>query len=422
MPNIEPHRILARFMDNRRGSLAVKFAFVLPLLMTVVAGPIDYGRYLLRESLLRDATDAAALAAAKHMSLADASQANLQDVSAAVAQHHLQAHALAELVEQTIIDTQVSANPVQVTVVARQPFQPVFPDVFGMSRRFVEATSVAEVVGEPNLCVLALEPAAFDALSLARDARMTANNCAVFSNSTSMRGLAVRDQARLEAATVCSAGGIAGTGQISPEPYTDCPQFEDPLASRLEPRVGTCDFHNVQIVDMARQLVPGVYCGGLIISGRAEIELKPGIYAIVNGPLLVDGTARVSGVGVSFFLGPDAWLRFGRFTSVELAASKHGSLAGLLIFGSRQQPSRLTHTILSRGAQNLVGTVYLPTSNLIIDGEAEVGSESAYTAIVARRLILLEGPHLVLNSDYDKTDVPVPAGIRGAGQPARLVQ
>ena len=97
-------------------------------------------------------------------------------------------------------------------------------------------------------------------------------------------------------------------------------------------------------------------------------------------------------------------------------------MAGLLFFGSRNQSKTFTHTILSRNAQKLVGTIYLPNNAFIVDGDAAVGSNSAYTAIVARRVELRAGPHLVLNSNYDQTDVPVPDGIRGATEPARIVQ
>ena len=70
----------------------------------------------------------------------------------------------------------------------------------------------------------------------------------------------------------------------------------------------------------------------------------------------------------------------------------------------------------------MVGTVYIPTGELLVDGSAQVGGDSAYTAIVAETIRLYGGPHIVLNSNYDETDVPVPEGIKGAGQPVQIVQ
>ena len=70
----------------------------------------------------------------------------------------------------------------------------------------------------------------------------------------------------------------------------------------------------------------------------------------------------------------------------------------------------------------MVGTIYVPTGELRVDGAANVGRKSAYTAIVAETIRIYGGPHIVLNTSYDETDVPVPDGIKGAGQPIQLVE
>ena len=86
-------------------------------------------------------------------------------------------------------------------------------------------------------------------------------------------------------------------------------------------------------------------------------------------------------------------------------------MAGLLMFEDRGAAKLRPYAILSDGARVLEGTIYLPQSHLYIDADAPIADKSAYTAIVARRMELYAGPHLVLNSDYDLTDVPVPYGI-----------
>ena len=66
--------------------------------------------------------------------------------------------------------------------------------------------------------------------------------------------------------------------------------------------------------------------------------------------------------------------------------------------------------------------MYLPNGILIIKADNDIADQSAYTAIVVRRLRLLSGPNLVLNTDYDETTVPVPQGLGPAGGPTRLVE
>jgi hypothetical protein len=97
-------------------------------------------------------------------------------------------------------------------------------------------------------------------------------------------------------------------------------------------------------------------------------------------------------------------------------------LAGLLFFEAREQADALLHEINSDNARMLLGTIYLPQGELRIDANMPIASDSAYTAIVVRRMRLYSGPHLVLNTNYGATEVPVPEGIKGVGQPVALVQ
>ncbi len=61
------------------------------------------------------------------------------------------------------------------------------------------------------------------------------------------------------------------------------------------------------------------------------------------------------------------------------------------------------------------GNIYLPNGRLYVDAEDDVAEDSAYTAIVARKVELSAGPTLHLNTDYGATDIPVPSGIGPVG-------
>jgi hypothetical protein len=64
-----------------------------------------------------------------------------------------------------------------------------------------------------------------------------------------------------------------------------------------------------------------------------------------------------------------------------------------------------------RSARNLLGTIYMPQGEIIIDATKPIADKSAYTVLVVRQLHLYSGPNLILNSDYSATDVPVPMGV-----------
>ena len=152
-------------------------------------------------------------------------------------------------------------------------------------------------------------------------------------------------------------------------------------------------------------------------SGISKVTLAEGIYVIKDGPLLVLDSASLTGDGLGFYLtgkGSTAW--FTAKTTIALSAPVDGLLAGLLFFEDRNAAGIRIHRIASNNARKLLGTIYLSKSILNIDANAPIADQSAYTAIIAQSLQLQSGPNLVLNTDYDLTDVPVPDGIAGSSQ------
>jgi hypothetical protein len=143
--------------------------------------------------------------------------------------------------------------------------------------------------------------------------------------------------------------------------------------------------------------------------------------------------ASISGTEVGIYLkGGAANLTFDADTTVNLSALKDGPLAGILIFDdpSGAPAPALTpksgrgaagralktgaprqHQILSDNARNLLGTIYMPQGEIIIDATQPIADKSAYSVLVVNQLHLYSGPNLVLNSDYSATDVPVPPGV-----------
>lgn len=409
------------FAADRRGSIIVPFALLLPVVVLLIGGALDLGSAINAKHRLQAAIDKAALAAARELGLSDARRENVPEVVEQMVLATMRP--TLDQASSLMLETVVSDDPLEVRVVARQTIKPVFGGV-GFGAVDLELHSVARIVGRPNICLLALEPAEGGALSLEKQARVSGQNCAVFSNSTHANSIKSKNSAVLSANLICSAGGKDGLpGNFVPEPLSDCPTFDDPLAGRAEPAVGPCSSALPSKISSSRSLSPGTYCGGLEIRSGAQVTLAPGVYVIKDGPLIVRDMAGLKGAGVGFFMtGQASQTKFERQSSIDLSASKGGPMAGLLFFGARNQPKSATHEILSDDARNLLGTLYFPSSRLHVDANQPIADKSAYTAIVARTVTLYGGPHLILNSNYDLTDVPVPHGIRGAAQPVKLVE
>lgn len=412
-------QIRRRAFADQSGSVMMTAALLLPVVIACVGLSVDYISASTARQQLQAAADAAALAGAKELSLSEINLASIDGVAKTVLDDLVKG----ESVAGAHVSTEVDDDPISVKVMAHKDLDTLFGRLMGEPTVRVAVHSVARVLGKPNICILGLDSSASGTIRLDNLASVVGHNCSVFSNSKSSGGLQANGNSSMSASFVCSAGGVAGKKDaFQPLPMEDCPSFDDPLSDRPEPEAAACIATDL-VVDQSTTLAPGTYCGGLEISGRHDVALEPGVYVIKDGPLKVDKGANLHGAAVGFYLtGSGAELQFDSDSTISLEASEDGVMAGLLFFESRLQSTSATHQLMSDDARVMVGTIYLPQGRLLIGGSSQVGGESAYTAIVARTLEVEDGPTVVLNTDYDLTNVPVPEGIRGTGEPVKLTE
>jgi Flp pilus assembly protein TadG len=401
---------LDRALNDARGGVMITFAVVFPVLLLILGSTIDYGFMLVRKTSLQASADAAALAGANELLLANADETVIESLAYSTVMANLGNNS-----SGVRIATKVSFGDRSVTVNVRQsPGLYIMDGLAGVKDSQISAEATAGVAGEKPICMLMLEDSKHSAIDLNKDAQITGNNCAVFSNSTDSRGINVHNAGTLKADLICSAGGFTGgDDSFAPMPVTDCPQLDDPLAMRPTPKVDSCLEKELE-VSSSTTLKPGTYCGGLVLTGSAEVKLEPGIYVIQDGPLTIAGNARLWGENVGFYLtGDDANFKFGPNTMIELSAPEDGDMAGILFF---EDPNSMDqkHTIRSNGARSLVGTFYMPNGALTIDATKPLFDRSAYTVIIAKSINMFSGPNLVLNTNYSDSDVPLPPELENA--------
>lgn len=407
-------KILWDFSKNIRGNIALTFGLSAGALAIAAAGAIDYATMTAVRSDLQAAADSAATAAARELYIIKASDTQVDSVAKSIA--------AAKLVNEGTIQSYVitaSVNKDRTAVTAKITSKPEvhFSGLLGNSDSTVYAEATAQILGTGRICMIGLEKSLPHAISLEKSAHITANKCSVFSNSSHQNGIKSFNSARLTSELTCSAGGVQGsTANFKPQPEEDCPEIPDPLASRPAPPVGGCTKNKLTLDSGLHTLSPGVYCGGLKITKTADVKLKPGIYVIKDGPLIVEKTAKFVGDYVGFyFTGDKATLKFTKDSVIDIGAPKEGPMAGLLIMGDRNNKAGKKYRIESNNARTLLGTIYLPKGDLEIEANNPVADKSAYTVVVALGIKLSEGPEFVLNSDYSASDVPVPPGIGPVG-------
>lgn len=419
--------IFGRFVSCASGNYAVAVAITLPILAGVAGGGIDFYIYSAQQKQLQDVADGAALAATREASLEGWSQETAEAVVDNFIKANLKSVGSGSVVYTDDVDVDETNRRVSVTI--DQDHYGYFVAGYFRHSPQIRVTSTAQTSGSTNICVIGLDETASTTIELREEAELSSPNCAVYSNSMHAQGLRSNEDALVTASLACSAGGYEGAiKNFNKPPLTDCPVMADPLASRPPPKVKKCDLlslvgqilNNVPLI----KLQPGTtYCGGLTIRGNSKAIFLPGIHVFKDGPLIVEDNATVSGLGGVglYFTGDNAYFEFSKNANVDLEAPDHGPMAGILAFQDRNSDVQ-DFRITSDFTRNLIGTIYLPNGNLIIDAANDVAEDSAYTAIVVRQLILRDSPNLVLNTDYDETTVPVPDGLGPSSGEMRLVQ
>lgn len=416
-------RRVERFVGDRAAGTVMTFALVLPVVMAAASAAVDYSLAASTRSKMQAVADAAALAGARELQLARTDASRIKVVASNVISSSLQD-------VTSTVNVDFRAMTVQVAI--DKQYRPVIKITSGAQ---LHVSATAKMSGSMPLCLLGLDPSAPHTIGLEQAALLTAPGCLVQSNSKSTVGIMSKDNAVMTAGMICSAGGKVQSqnANYSPAPTTDCPPLADPLSSRPAPTIGGCDYNNKIVDGLSATLQPGVYCGGLILTNGAVVRLSSGIFTIKDGPLTVDGGASISGTEVGIYLkGTGANLTFDADSTVSLSAPKNGPLTGILIFDDpagasapakapksgrgakgrtiRKAPPR-QHQILSDNARNLLGTIYMPQGEIIIDATKPIADKSAYTVLVVKQLHLYSGPNLILNTDYSASDVPVPMGV-----------
>ncbi len=385
----------------------------------VIGGIVDYMSLSNQKQELQGVADRAAIAAAQELIVFKGSDGRM----AAVAQSFVDKNydkkkhvTTAKIVEK--------GKAVEVTIQAEP--QTYFPGPMARGVSEIKVKATAEVGGGGYVCMIGLDTNAPSTLNMSDKARVTAQNCAIYSNSTNKESLNLHSKARVKAELVCVAGGVAGSkSAVTPNaPIEDCPPLLDPLRDRPEPKVGllTCDHLLTVVITKLSgkvKLKPGVYCAGINVIG-GDVTLEPGTYIMNNGPLTVSLGGKLQGENVGFYLTGLLGLstiQFGPSSTISLTAPKTGDMAGMLFFEDRKVLFKSPHRIASDNARNLVGTIYLPNNQLTIDSKHPIADQSDYTVIIAKKFEMKDGPELVLNTDYENSPIPVPDGVGNKSRP-----
>ncbi|MCI5046889.1 MAG: pilus assembly protein [Aquisalinus sp.] len=414
--------LIRKFLRDTGGNFVMIVALASPVLMLLSAGAMDMARYRGSVDELQNIADFAAIAGAREMILANADQNSIQAQVNSVITSRMNSKfsgkSFTKVVEVRMDEAEVFVSlSMQVNGMLGQN---LFPD-----NGLVKADSTAIATASSKICAISLDPThQNNAFHAENNTRLEALGCSIYANSTHPNAAEVSNGAEVVADLLCVSGGFKANGQTNSPGFIDgCPQLDDPLKDRAAPTFfAGCDHLDLDISEYTTSVLnPGVYCDGLKIKHDAQVTFMPGTYIIKDGPFIVEQEAIVEGKEVAFyFTGDNSSLKFEDMSEINLSAPINGDMAGMLFMEDRDKDNVEDFEILTSGARELLGTIYLPKGKLYVDTNNSVGQDSAFTVILANELHLHGSASLYLNSDYASTPVPVPEGVGPVGGSAYL--
>jgi Putative Flp pilus-assembly TadE/G-like len=377
---------------------------------------VDTGYMEWTKRKMQSAADAAAMAAMFELSAKSGNQVSAGQHDAGLNGFTDGTHNITVTINVPPTSGTYAGNNSAAEAIISQPVSTYFMGIMGFRTITVKARSVAALGSGPD-CVIALEPSKSKALVASGSASIQ-TNCGVVVDSNSSDAMDTSGSACISGTSISIVGDYNNGSSCgpSPAPQTGQQSTPDPLAYVAAPTVGGCDYtgwHNA-----ATTLNPGVYCGGINLSGGGSATFNAGTYILLGGGLDISGGSNGTGTGVTFYNTCDSTHSYkpivvsgASYTSFSAPTS--GSLSGMLFFQDR------TSSCVSTSSQNTVsggsatvfqGALYFPTTPLVYSG-GSYATHAAYTIIVADTINFSGSSYL--NNDYSSLSGGSP--IKGNG-------
>lgn len=197
---------------------------------------------------------------------------------------------------------------------------------------------------------------------------------------------------------------IGGGAFIGPIEYETPPQ-PDPLRNIPEPDpTGMPSNNKLTLTNGTRNITPGVYRGGIKVSGQGNLNMAPGIYYMDSGGFAFTGQGNLYAPNVMIFNAPTKSsdvITISGTGSIFMSPPADGIYKGLTLFQDRESTNELS--VQGGGNMDITGTFYCANGTLAIGGGGAGRIGSQYIS----RYLSIKG-NGTLRIDYNPTQaIPV---------------
>jgi hypothetical protein len=219
-----------------------------------------------------------------------------------------------------------------------------------------------------------------------RDVVVSLPACDLYNASREPHSTKLVGGASLAARNIFLSGGyaLAAGSLLTASHYltTHTSPTANPYARLTIPAYSGCTRSGYKLgAGETEDISPGVFCGGIEVTGGATLNLDPGTYILDGGNLAVGVNATVKGAGVTIILTSRAGSSYGAIdiragSTIAIGAPGADTVAGVpgiaLWVDERAPPES---DILEGGAaQNINGAVYLPGRAVRYSGGSSSGT------------------------------------------------
>jgi hypothetical protein len=381
-----------RFFSDDRGAVAIIMGLVLPVLIGMVGLAVEVGSWFGERRSLQSAADAAALAGAWDL-LSGSNETVTTSATTYATRNGFSTSSGTITVNTPPSSGSYTTDATAVEVILTRTQSLLFSALFLGSNITISARAVANAQDLGDACVIALDSSTSGAMSVGGSSSVNLSGCGIAVNSSNSSGLTVTGSADLTTDFVRVVGnysvGNNATLTSTQSPQTGATATADPHADLEVGAVGSCDESNYSSqANSSATINPGVYCSGLRISANSTVTMNPGTYYVNGGSFNVNGSATLTGTGVTIILtgsGNDyATVTINGGADVDLTAPTSGDYSGIVFFQDRNAPSSGVNRFNGGSTTEFTGTLYFPNQEVQFTGGNTAGG--GCTRIIALQI------------------------------------
>lgn len=405
--------LFKKYCTDTLGSILPLTAVMLPLILGMTGVGVDASLWMMEKRNLQSAADAAAIAAA--WEVANDFEEYADYAALKEAEHNgYDGDAVGSDLD-LVLGTDENGDTT-VTVNLQQKSKVYFSGLVFKGDIYMAAAAATAVIQQTgDYCILSLDDSVDGAVTAIGNVNINSVGCGIAVNSSSDTALDLGGNTNIDIGDVSVVGDYQTGGSVSfdyESMNTQAAKTPDPYADLAVPAYGPCDYNNFR-ANHDTVLNPGVYCGGITITGNNNITLNPGVYIINGGDISISGNGTLTGENVSFVLTSSDGTDYGELNIsggkvMNLSAPAEGEeMEGVLVYKDREAPEDAQcNKIVGTSEVVLDGAIYLPSSCFRIGGNHSLASSASgiCSRIIAKTVELHGNPYIANDCETSASD------------------